>query len=82
MENIFEKYLDMYEDMKTSKDPKKMMVFGEVEKWAFKEMAALSPQKAQQWIDKLEAGLFWNTCSISWTPAGLGVTAEALSTDM
>lgn len=60
MENMFEKYLDMYEDMAASKDPKKMMVFGEVEKWAFKEMVALSPQKAQQWIDKLEAALFWN----------------------
>ena len=60
MEQMINKYHDMYEDMVASKDPKKMMVFGEVEKWAFKEMASTVPQKAQQWIDKLEAGLFWN----------------------
>lgn len=60
MEKMIDKYHDMYEDMATSKDPKKMKVFGEVEKWAFKEMVMVAPQKAQQWIDKLEAGLFWN----------------------
>lgn len=60
MEKMINKYLDMYEDMATSKDPKKMVIFGEMEKWAFKEMVAMSPQKAQQWLDKLEAHLYWN----------------------
>lgn len=60
MVKLIQQYLNMYEDMETSKDPKKMKVFGEVEKWGFKEMVSSAPQKAQQWIDKLEAGLYWN----------------------
>lgn len=54
------KYLEMYNEMEDGKDPNKMKVFGSAEKWAFREMATLAPQKAQMWLDKLEAGMYWN----------------------
>lgn len=60
MEDMIKRYFDMYEDMATSKDPVKMHIFGDAERWAFQEMSTLSPSKAQQWLSKLEAGLYWN----------------------
>ena len=55
MNDIIERYEEMYEDMASSGNKEKMMAFGEAEQWAFKRMAELSPKDAQCWVDKLEA---------------------------
>ena len=34
-ENLSHRYDELYHEMATAKDPKKMMVFGEAEKWIF-----------------------------------------------
>lgn len=57
--NWMERYEELYENMAMSKDVRKMHVFGDAEKWAFKQMAASNPSVAQQWVEKLEA-VCWN----------------------
>ena len=55
MDEILERYEELYEDMATSGNKEKMIAFGEAERWAFKKMHDLSPKDAQCWLDKLEA---------------------------
>lgn len=55
MDEILERYEELYEDMATSGNKEKMMAFGDAERWAFKRMHDLSPKDAQCWLDKLEA---------------------------
>lgn len=55
MNEIFERYEELYEDMATSNNKEKMMAFGDAERWAFKRMQEVSPKDAQCWLDKLEA---------------------------
>lgn len=59
MNEIFERYKELYEEMAKSKDPAKMIAFGDAERWAFKRMAEVSPKDAECWLDKLEA-MEWN----------------------
>lgn len=59
MEDIIRRYDELYEDMATAKDPKKMMIFGDAEKWIFHEIAKAHPELAEKWLSKLEAGK-WN----------------------
>lgn len=59
MEDLKKKYDELYDDMATAKDPKKMMVFGSAEKWMFHSLAEKHPEIAQMWLTKLEAGE-WN----------------------
>ena len=54
MNEMITRYMEMYNDMATSKMPEKMHVFGEAEKWAFEQMVSLAPHKAQMWLNKLE----------------------------
>ena len=59
MNDILERYEELYEDMAASGNKDKMMAFGDAERWAFKRMAEISPKDAQCWVDKLEA-MHWN----------------------
>ena len=59
MEELVKRYDELYDDMATAKDPRKMHVFGEAEKWVFHEMAKEHPEIAEKWLSKLEAGR-WN----------------------
>lgn len=63
MEGVIERYLELYEDMASSKMPEKMKVFGEAEKWAFGKMLETSPKTAEMWLDKLEATHWHNYLS-------------------
>lgn len=59
MKELIEKYDELYEDMASTKDPKKMMAFGDAEKWIFHMLAKEHPELAEKWLTKLEAGK-WN----------------------
>ena len=59
MEDFIKRYDELYEDMATAKDPRKMMTFGDAEKWVFHMVAEKHPELAEKWITKLEAGK-WN----------------------
>lgn len=63
MEDIIRRYEELYEDMATAKDPKKMMIFGGAEKWVFHEIAKAHPELAEKWLAKLEAGQWYNYLS-------------------
>lgn len=45
--------------MATSNEPEKMKIFGEAEKWAFREIARTAPELAERWLQKIEA-VDWN----------------------
>lgn len=59
MEELIKRYESLYADMATAKDPKKMMVFGEAEKWVFHAVAEKHPELAEKWLSKLESSR-WN----------------------
>lgn len=58
-EQMIERYEELYNKMKTSKDVKNMMIFGEAERYMFKEVAKLNPVMAENWLSHLEA-ICWN----------------------
>lgn len=55
MNEILERYEELYEDMASSNNKDKMVAFGDAERWAFKRLYEISPKDAQCWLDKLEA---------------------------
>lgn len=59
MKDLIDRYNELYNDMATAKDPMKMMVFGDAEKWIFHSLAEKHPDIAERWLTKLEAGK-WN----------------------
>lgn len=59
MNDMIKRYHELYDDMAMAKDPKKMMVFGDAEKWVFDMVAEKHPELAEKWLAKLEAGR-WN----------------------
>ena len=59
MEELIKRYDELYADMATARDPKKMMVFGKAEKHMFHSLAEKHPEVAEMWLTKLEAGK-WN----------------------
>lgn len=59
MEDLIKQYDELYEEMVSAKDPKKMMIFGEAEKKMFHALAGKHPEIAEMWLTKLEAGK-WN----------------------
>lgn len=63
MDEILERYEELYEDMANSGNKDKMIAFGDAERWAFKRMHDLSPKDAQCWLDKLEATCWKNYLS-------------------
>ena len=59
MEDLIRKYDELYAEMAASKDPRRMMAFGDSEKWVFHMLAEKHPEMAEKWLSKLEAGK-WN----------------------
>lgn len=59
MEDMIRKYDELYEEMASSKDPRRMMAFGDAEKWVFYTLAEKHPEMAEKWLSRLEAGK-WN----------------------
>lgn len=55
MNEMLERYEELYEDMATSGNKEKMIAFGEAERCMFKKLVKEHPQMAQIWLDKLEA---------------------------
>jgi hypothetical protein len=55
MNEILERYEELYEDMATSGNKDKMIAFGEAERNIFHKIAKEHPAIAQMWVDKLEA---------------------------
>ena len=78
MEDLIKRYCELYEDMATAKDPKKMMVFGEAEKWVFHMMAEKHPELAEKWLTKLEAGRWNNYLSRS---EAMEIASELINQD-
>lgn len=58
-EQMLGRYDVLYDKMKESKDVKNMMIFGESEKWIFRELAKSHPDLAEKWLSHLEA-VCWN----------------------
>lgn len=54
-EEMIERYHHLYDKMKDGKNVKHMKIFGEAEKHMFKEIAAMHPDMAEDWLSKLEA---------------------------
>lgn len=54
-DEMIDRYHHLYDKMKENKDPKNMKIFGEAEKWVFKQVVALHPDIAENWLSHLEA---------------------------
>lgn len=54
-EQMIERYHELYNKMKDSKDVKNMKVFGEAEKYMFNAIATAHPEMAEIWLSHLEA---------------------------
>lgn len=54
-EQMTDRYHELYEKMKESKDVRMMKVFGEAERYMFKAIAAMHPEMAENWLSHLEA---------------------------
>lgn len=54
-DDMIERYEELYVKMANSKDPKNMKIFGEAEKYMFKEIAKVHPDMAENWLSHLEA---------------------------
>lgn len=63
MKELIEKYDELYDDMATAKDPRKMMAFGDAERWMFHMLAKEHPEIAEKWLTKLEAAKWHNYLS-------------------
>lgn len=57
-EEMIERYEELYDKMKHSKDVKNMKLFGKAEKYMFKEIAAAHPELAERWLSHIE-GVEW-----------------------
>ena len=63
MEELIKKYDELYDEMASSKDPRRMMAFGDAEKWMFHMLAEQHPEIAEKWLSKLEASKWHNYLS-------------------
>lgn len=63
MEELKERYLELYDDMAKSGMPEKMKIFGEAAKWAFDRLHERDPKLAEMWVEKLEATHWHNYLS-------------------
>jgi len=59
MADMKRRYEELYNNMASSKDVTKMIIFGNAEKWVFGELLAQNPRLAERWLEKLEASC-WN----------------------
>jgi hypothetical protein len=69
MEDLIKRYRELYDEMALAKDPKKMVVFGDAERWVFSMLAEEHPELAEKWLSKLEAGR-WNNYLSKEKPRG------------
>lgn len=53
-DEMIERYNLLYEKMSDSKNPKNMKIFGEAEKYMFREIAVAHPDMAETWLSHLE----------------------------
>lgn len=53
-EQMIERYEELYEKMKDSKDVKNMKIFGKAATYMFMEMAKNHPDIAERWLTHLE----------------------------
>lgn len=60
MEELIKKYDALYEEMAASKNPMRMMAFGDAEKWMFYSLVEKHPDLAEMWLKKLEASKWHN----------------------
>lgn len=65
MHDIIKKYDELYDEMASSKDPRRMMAFGDTEKWMFYMLAEKHPEIADKWLSRLEASKWHNYLSKS-----------------
>ena len=63
VEDMISRYEYLYDAMKTSKDVKKMMVFGRAEQRFFKKLATSNSAMAKEWLSMLEAVAWHNYLS-------------------
>ena len=63
MDEIIKKYDELYDEMASSKDPRRMMAFGDAEKWIFHHIAEAHPELAEKWVTRLEASKWHNYLS-------------------
>lgn len=63
MKELIEKYDELYNEMASSKNPARMMAFGDAEKWVFHMLAREHSELAEKWLTKLEAGKWHNYLS-------------------
>lgn len=54
-EELRQRYDELYDNMKHSKDVNKMKIFGKAEKYIFHELAGTQPEMAERWLSHLEA---------------------------
>lgn len=54
-EELIERYDELYDKMKHSKDVKNMKIFGKAEKYMFHELAGVHPDMAEKWLSHLES---------------------------
>ena len=53
-EELIERYDELYDKMKNSKDPKNMKIFGKAEKYMFHELAGVHPDMAERWLNHIQ----------------------------
>ena len=53
-EELIERYDELYDKMKHSKDPMNMKVFGKAEKYMFHELAGVHPDMAEKWLNHIQ----------------------------
>ena len=62
-EEMIDRYHQLYDKMKESKDVSKMKIFGQAEKNIFKMLASSNPQIADNWLSMIEAVCWKNYLS-------------------
>lgn len=60
MADMKRRYEELYNNMASSKDVTKMIIFGNAEKWVFGELMVHNPRLAERWLEKLEASCWDN----------------------
>lgn len=63
MEDLVKKYDALFDEMVSSKDPARMMAFGDAEKWVFYQLSQKHPEVAEKWLSRLEASKWYNYLS-------------------
>lgn len=53
-EQLRERYDELYDKMKMSRDVKNMKTFGKAERYMFHELAGVHPEMAERWLSHLE----------------------------